>query len=329
VARVEVVAHHEATNAHAFLRVHYAARAGAPERLFCKLLPSGAERRAAIAATGMGEREVHFYSRLAPRLAMRVPEVYFARCEPESGAFVLLMEDLAHTGCTIPDGTRGVEVDAAAGALADLAALHVRFEDPARRRSEAGWVAPPLHDPGYAGAMLAEGLAGHRARLGEPFARVAEIYLAHADALHALWLEGPTTVVHGDPHLGNLFDDGGRTGFLDWGIVSTGPPLRDVSYFLAMALDVEVRRRSERDLLRHYLDRRAALGGSPVSFDEAWRRHREQAAYCVVASCQIARFPNGLSPARERFSEAFLARARAAVEDLDALGALRERGLPG
>ena len=133
------------------------------------------------------------------------------------------------TDCSVSDGTRGVHPDAAAVALEDLASLHLRFEDPARRRAQADWVPAPLHDPSYAATLLRQGLDHHRDRLGRDFAELARLYIAKADALHALWQQGPTTVIHGDAHVGNLFDDHGRTGFLDWGIVSLGTPLRDVS----------------------------------------------------------------------------------------------------
>jgi hypothetical protein len=329
VASLEVVERHEATNAHARLHVEYDEDAGAPAQIFCKLLPADPARRAAIAATGMGVREALFYAHLAPQLAMRVPAVYAVRHDPRDGAFLLLLEDLAPSGCSVSDGSVGVGVDAAGIALEDLAGLHLRFEDAAARRQTAAWVEGPLHDPGYASGMLRHGLQFHRDRLGDAFARVAELYVERADALHALWQEGPTTVIHGDPHIGNVFDDRGVTGFLDWGIISTGTPLRDVSYFLTMALDIEDRRAHERDLLSHYLAVRAAGGGAPLDFDTAWHTHRIHAAYTVVASCQIVTFPETMSEARRVFSDAFLARARAAVEDLDSVAALRESGVAG
>lgn len=324
VAGVEVVERHEATNGHARLRVAYDEAAGAPSALFCKLLPSDPARRPAIARTGMGRREALFYERLAPSLPMRTPAVHAARHDDRDGAFVLLLEDLVATGCGVSDGTTGVAPDSAAGALEDLARLHLRFEDPARRRAQADWVPAPLHDTSYGATLLRQGLDGHRDRLSRDFAEISELYIAKADALHALWLEGPRTVIHGDAHIGNLFDDRGRTGFLDWGIISQGTPLRDVSYFLAMALSIEDRRRHERELLRHYLGVRAAGAGAPIGFDDAWLAHRIHAAYAVVACCQIVTFPANVSEGRRIFSEAFLARAEAAIADLEARAALRE-----
>ena len=38
-----------------------------------------------------------------------------------------MLEDLADTGCDVPDGTWGISPDSAAAALEDLAELHVRF----------------------------------------------------------------------------------------------------------------------------------------------------------------------------------------------------------
>jgi aminoglycoside phosphotransferase (APT) family kinase protein len=134
--------------------------------------------------------------------------------------------------------------------------------------------------------------------------------------------------VHGDTHIGNLFDDGGRTGFLDWGVINVTAPLRDASYFIIMALQIEDRRAHERDLLRHYLQARIARGGEPIGWDETWRAHRLHALYCVVAACSIVKFPAGAPPARQVFANAFLARVEAAISDLDSLGALglaRER----
>ena len=67
VAHVEVARRQQVTNSHAWLSVTYDEPAGAPTSLFCKLLP-GDDRRAQIAATGMGLREAWFYDRLASSL---------------------------------------------------------------------------------------------------------------------------------------------------------------------------------------------------------------------------------------------------------------------
>ena len=322
VRNVELLERHEVTNSHARISVDYRDAAGAPEILFCKLLPTDPEHRAAIVATGMGLQEARFYERLAPNVDIRVPEVHVARSDPESGAFILVMQDLVTTGCTVSDGAESVSVDAASVALEDLARLHVRFEDPARRNAEAPWVQPPAPASDYGTVRLQYGLDHHRDRLTPAFATMAELYVAERDALHAAWAEGPTTVIHGDAHIGNLFNDDGRVGFLDWGIIQASTPLRDVGYFLCMSLSIEDRRAHERALWRHYLDARKAMGGAPVDWDEAWTAHRVHASYLAPASCQIVTFPEVTNEPRQRFADAFLARASAAIEDLEAHAAV-------
>lgn len=329
VESVEIVDRAEVTNSHAWLRVRYArdgaAHAGAPESLFCKLLPMDPTRRVLIAQTQMGLREAKFYERLAPELALRVPRAHVVRYEEdEGGAFILLLEDLNESGCTVSTGPESPTPDAAAKALEDLAAMHVHFEDPGTRRREAGWVSGPDPPSDYGTLRLQEGLDHHRDKLSDAFAEMSALYIERPDALQALWHEGPQTVIHGDTHIGNLFDDHGVTGFLDWGLVVVSTPLRDLSYFLNMCLSVEDRRGHERELIRHYLEIRSALGGSAISFDEAWKTHRIQASYLAPAACQTVTFPEDVTDRRKRFAAAFLERASAAIEDLESRAAIRE-----
>ena len=325
VDRVEVVERHDLTNAHARLRVTYHRSGGAPEMLFCKLPPTD-ERRAQIIASGMGQREARFYAELAPSIAMRVPETHVALTD-DDGMFAILLEDLVTSGCEVSDGTWGIPADAAAGAIEDLAVLPLRFEDPARRAADAPWVRVSRPSRDYAAPMLRYGVDHHRDRLTDAFVEIAELYIDHHDELQRLWHEGPATIIHGDTHIGNLFVDHGRVGFLDWGIINVNTPMRDISYFMTMAMSIEDRRANERDLLRLYLDLRNAAGATEITFDDAWRAHRIHAAYNVTASCQVVTFPAGMSEHRRVFSDAFLDRAQASLDDLDARGALREAGL--
>ncbi len=331
VQAVEVIDRHDLTNAHARLALRYAdaeaARSsGAPDTAFAKLAPTD-ERRSAILATGMGQREALFYATLASSLDLRVPVPHVARHDDETGLFVLVLEDLVAAGCAVSDGTWGMPVDAVAAALEELAAVHARFADPAVRAAEAPWVAVLGPGGDYGKVMLRYGIEHHRDRLTDAFVDVAGVYCERTAELHALWQAGPRTMIHGDPHLGNLFLDDGRLGFLDWGIVNAGSPLRDVGYLLTMGMDVEARRAAEADLLRLYVAALAAHGGPTLSFDDAWAMHRVQAAYTVPACCQVVTFPEGASEARRVFSEAFLARCQACLDDLEVLDALAARGL--
>jgi hypothetical protein len=102
--------------------------------------------------------------------------------------------------------------------------------------------------------------------------------------------------------------------------------MRDVSFFLTMGVESGDRRRDERDLIQHYLDTRRALGGSAIPFEDAWLAHHIHAAYGVIASF-LSLVPPYNTEARRMFTSNFRARAMAAIDELDSVGALREAGI--
>ena len=71
---------------------------------------------------------------------------------------------------------------------------------------------------------------------------------------------GPRTVIHGDVHIGNAYQVPDDFGLLDWQLMRVATWANDVSYPILTALDVEERRASERELLRHYLAELTARG---------------------------------------------------------------------
>lgn len=328
VEAVEILETHEGTNAHARLAIRYAEPSAAAERalpdtMFLKMLPPDPERRATIEQTGMGRREALFYRSLADDVPMRVPRPWVARLDEASGEFVLLLEDLAGGDCRLADPVDGLTPEQAAGAMHDYAALHVRYEDARRREREAGWVTRMGSESDMGVWMLQYGLDHHRDKLRDGFAEMARLYIDQRAALDEIWSRGGTTVLQGDSHVGNLFLDGDRVGFLDWGLIQLGPPIRDVGYFVTMALSPANRRAHERALIRRYLDEREVLGGARIDFDEAWLMHRVHAAYAAPAACPLVLFPEDEPEENARLSRSFLERAQCVIEDLDPREALR------
>ena len=273
-------------------------------------------------ATGMGAREARFYSEMASQLSMRVPTCYFAGSDPD-GRFMLVLEDLRASGCRTSDGTWGISPDLAASGLADLAELHVAYEDPARLGAVEAWIsANPPGNVEFTAPLLRQVIDEHRSILSDEYVAVGELYVADPRAVMAQWAQGPKTVVHGDAHLGNVFVDGDRIGFLDWGLMAVAPPMRDVSYFISLQLTPEDRRPVEADLVRHYLDVRSTLGGSPISFDDAWQQHRVHSGYLVLASF-LSLVPPYNGEDQRDFSDRFRNRAMASLGDLGGAEALR------
>lgn len=322
VTGVEVLDHTSATNQRIRIGLSFAPPGSGPGSLFVKLAPTDPAHREMISASGMGRREAQFYDDVAPSVALRVPRGYHTAVD-EDGDFVLLLEDLAVGGCEFSDGSWGIGADAAARALEELAVFHARFGDPTVRRAQAPWLAPPVVRRTDATAeRLRSVLDEHGDSLTADYRAAGELYVEHHRRLDELWNAGPQTYIHGDPHIGNVFLDDGRVGFIDWGLSRVSTPLRDVSYFLTMSVEPEDRRRSEQDLVRLYLGALRAAGGPEIPLGEAWRVHRIQAAYTVIATF-LAFMPSYATGDGRGLGAALRGRAELALEDLGTVEAVR------
>ena len=322
VSAVEPIGRASVTNLHLKLGIRYDEQAGAPDSVFGKLPPPDAAHRAAIGADSMGRREVHFYNDVAPTLSMRVPACSFAQAAAD-GSFLLLLEDLSATGAVMPDMTSVVPAELAGPAIDELAEMHVRFEDAGLRDRLVPWASEQRPDatPFTVPAMRYV-LDTYHDILSPEYRAVGELYLTHAHELERLWDRGTPTFLHGDPHAGNLFIDGDRVGFLDWGMATVGAAMRDVSYFMTVGVETggtDV----QRELLQRYLDARRACGGAELTFDDAWHQHRLLGGYTVIATF-LGLVPPYDTPAVRPFATAFRERSMAALVALDTVPALRE-----
>jgi aminoglycoside phosphotransferase (APT) family kinase protein len=197
----------------------------------------------------------------------------------------------------------------------DLAALHEHFARLESETSPSPFIEPPLRTPDFARGMLKHALGHRREKMNSAFATISELYLKSALHVHDAWERGDSVVSHGDTHLTNLFVENGRLGYFDWGCFSRAPAMRDVSYFICMALSIEDRQRSETELLKRYLSRRKELGGQPPSLSRAWEDFKLQASYTVIAAAPTLLHPDERDTPDARYARLFSARAMAAVAD--------------
>jgi aminoglycoside phosphotransferase (APT) family kinase protein len=251
--------------------------------VFVKFAPFDAEQRGFVAANQMGVREARLYRELAVELPVRVPLPWYAATDA-GGRYVMVLEDLVAAGCSFPS-PRDPRVGEWAGQIVEqLARLHARFHESPRFARDLAWLAERGTGAGDFGAGLVKQALGRVGeRLSEAFRRFARLYVERAPAIAARWNTGATTLVHGDPHLGNLFIDGERIGFLDWGVTAVAPGMRDVAYVLCNSVPTELRRASEKDWIGRY---RAALTecGVALAADAAWDQYRLFAIYSWLAA---------------------------------------------
>ena len=334
VTSVDVVDAHSGTTGRVRVRLEYAL--GQPDEppraLFVKLAPFHVRQREFVRRVGIGVSEARFYASLGSALPVRAPDVWYAGFDDE-GRFVMLLEDLIDAGCSFPTPSDPDVADRARSTVEELARLHSAFWESPRFSGDLGWVPERAGFGGGggrdAGAAAAAGEFVRRAierfadEMPAAFRRVGTLYVERTADILDLWDEGERTLIHGDPHMGNLFADAGRTGFYDWGMVSHSPALRDVAYFCCNSVPPDVRRALEHDLLRRYREVLAAESGISLEADAAYDQYRLFAVFSWVSATSTAAVGGRWQP--EAVGRGGMERATAAVADLDSVGLLEER----
>ena len=325
VSAVRVLDRHAGTTGRVRVALDYAGGTRGPESVFVKLPPFDPEQRAIVELTGMGRREARFYAELAGTLPVRLPHPYHADFEADGSRYVMVLEDLEASGCRFPGPD---DEDAAARArlvVAGHARIHATLWESQRFEKDLRWVEPPMRHE-FGAALVARSLELFANEMPPAFREVGRLYVDHMNAICDLWDEGERTLIHGDSHLGNLFEDVSgeepEIGFLDWAVVSRAPGIRDVAYYLSNSMPTELRRARERDLLVRYRDGLAAAGVDAPDPDALWRRYRLHVAYSWVAAAVTSAMGDKWQP--KAVGMASMARATAAVADLGTVELLRD-----
>jgi hypothetical protein len=322
VDSVEVVGESEGSASRLQLEVDYApgTRGGLPQRFFLK-------RNLAefTFPPQMYLTECRFYRDLEPELpSLETPVVHAMELDESTGAFVLLMEDLA-VRARLGIALERCTVNEVAAVLDDVAELHAKYwGDDARVAEQFPWLDRADQSAFIrfwlsAGPKLArKNLAGHRAPVVEHTPWVHDRLWPALASLVAQLGRAPLTVLHGDLHIGNTYftADGGG-GLLDWQLMLHGNWVVDVAYVVHTAFEPEERARYERTLLAGYLDALRRRGVEAPDESEAWRSYCSCAVWGVVMWVVT---PDGVHT--DEAQRVSLRRSIAAAEELSALDRL-------
>ncbi len=299
---------------------------GAPESVFVKFRPPGLTERLFGNILALGANEVGFYRDIAGDVPVRTPECYCAR-DGGGGEFVLVLEDLSSKGAEFRTIGDPISLGEAEAVVTALARLHAGFWEPRPLTVRFPWLKSPDHNPNAAVERFLCASA-HRPTLSRfshllpsSVRRGAHEIHKKRKALERYWAGGPLTLIHGDPHLGNLYFVDSEPGFFDWQVLQRGQGIRDVAYFVVLSLDTEVRRAHERHLVRLYQETLQAGGVSNEDLDpdKAWERYRSFTLYAYLGT-SVTTSMSDLQP--KHIAELGLKRAATAVDDLDALALL-------
>ena len=202
-------------------------------------------------------KEVRFYLDLAPLVAVNTPTCWYAAISDDKKSFTLLLADLAPA---IPGRQAdGCTRDQAADAVANLAGLHAPLWGSPILAEHSSWLG---RLDASAGEFLGELMVGATEQFIDAYADALSsedaATLRAAAALIGRWSSAEIDIVsitHGDYRLDNLMFpiDGPGVSAVDWQTASTGPPLRDLAYFLGTSLTPDLRREHEEELVALYL----------------------------------------------------------------------------
>lgn len=262
--------------------------------------------------------EAAFFRDLVPNLKINVPRPYASAFAPDWSSGVVIYEDLNQRPVEFRKQTGSLSPTEMLDQLDMLAVLHATYwRDPGL--TDIDWLTP-------GGVIHSNGVLERFSAFWDyvaPMPRFRHVPNSLKDrerlltanlALMAADMADPICVVHGDPHIGNMFfDPDGKPGLLDWATVMHGHWAWDVSYAMIINQSVEQRRLLEVQQLQHYLVRLAALGVDAPAMDKAWHDYARHSVY----QFNFVLCPPELQP--EKLCTQSAERACTAICDLDGL----------
>ncbi len=325
VGSIDVLDAHSGTTGR--VRVGVTGDESLPETLFVKLQPFIPEQREFVRMVGMGVAEAQLYAAVGDELPVRVPEVFCSRYDTDDASFIMVLEDLMASGCRFPKPDDPDVLQVVVSLVEELAKLHGAYWG-----QDLHWLGRHALSPGGGAgqeARMAGGAALVQSALDQfgrdmpaEFGQLGDLYVERYRDIGALFNEGEKTLIHGDSHIGNLFVDGGRTGFYDWAVSSRSPGMRDVAYFLCNSIPTDVRRGEEASLLARY---RSGLADAGIHLDERVQdaQYRLFSVYSWVSAATTASMGSRWQPAQ--VGRRAMDRTTQAVADLQVLELLNER----
>ena len=259
--------------------------AHAPRTLVGKFPSDNAVAAATGRDLGFYRSEVMFYRELAHRAVIHTPAVYVCELDPDSGNFVLLLEDMAPARAG--DHMAGCTVDDARKALHEGAMLHAAFWNDAELERQPWLYVPPGAQGFYTTELLESSwdyfVANYAAQMDPQVIKVCDKFVR----CHAAWnapRSAPKCFSHNDFRVDNMLFGAQRICVVDWqtsAYLGTG---MDVAYFLGSAFDRDTRKAVEHCLLKDYLAALHSRGVNDYDFEHLLADYRHYSfAVLVVA----------------------------------------------
>lgn len=282
VSEVALLEGTEGTSSRALFELTYSAGSG-PRTLFAKT-QGDLRRRIVHVMTGNLYNEALLF---ADEVALPVdhPVIYRAVVDRLHLNEMIVMEDLRNRDVVLHHAATPLSVDTVAAGLTALARLHSAYWEYTRKSAPAiSWVKPWKPTRSFHKAVRdygAKGMERMRDRMPQQVASMTNVEMAEWWARFVRSAgTGPTTLLHGDAHIGNTYSlPDGQVGFVDWAVVRRGSWVHDAGYFVTGSLTIEDRRSHAADLIEGYRTALEVPEAQRPSRDEAWLRFRSCPPY--------------------------------------------------
>ena len=290
----------------------------APQTLVAKLAPQDPKMRNLMRAANA--REAEFYQSQLPGNPLPVPRCYHADFDPETGASILLLQDLRAyrsvpfiKGCSPADAKRVIEALAAlhakwwnSAALAPLSGVSMLKEYP----FDQVW----LYYPEKVKVLM------QSIEIPVTFLDLGNFIAQNAAPIFSNLLEtAPITCLHRDVQADNVMfakpTGSGTAVLFDWQFAGKGRGPYDVAYFLISSVDPAQRRQMERGLVAHYHTELLRAGVTGYSLAQCWTDYLQSVAgklYITVAATVLL---DNSSPHKKAWRKADLIRLLAFCDD--------------
>ncbi|WDL98327.1 phosphotransferase family protein [Alicyclobacillus sp. ALC3] len=190
--------------------------------------------------------EWSLYESLSSALADYMPRL-FAQIQDPAGRGLLLEDVGEPLKTTLSRSMPRTRSPLILQAVTWLTELHIRFRERSQTwlrdgvlatypvKSSIVWAEEALERVTWAAEVGIGGVTADDIRALE---RQAQLFYPQLQA----WMQGPSTVTHGDPHLENLLVRGQTLKLTDWEFACVAVPQRDLTIFVQDILDDDLRR---------------------------------------------------------------------------------------
>jgi Ecdysteroid kinase-like family len=291
-----------------------------PDSIVIKFATPVAANRAVAMNTRMYEREVSFFSNVAPLVDVPMPKCYYAAVDSATGDNIVALEDLK--AYRAGDQVDGVDVDGAKLIIDAIAPLHAAFwgktdqpvlDDAMRIDTSYRAAFPPSLEMTWENCVK---LFPH-AIAPDVLPEVSR-YVERLRDVMTLMGQRTQTFIHGDVRLDNVMFGSGPDQYpvmlIDWQAVMVSNPLHDLSYMLSQSLDVEARRAHEHELVEYYHSALLRHGVTDYTLEQCLDDYDVGILFLFSYPLIIGGFCD-MTPRAVQLAEAVLKRSSTAVSD--------------